>query len=183
MAEKLSIYQTFEAFDNKITVFRCETAENQITSQFAWNFVFKALKSIYGDNIDLTVKNGEKGKPYFKAYPEFHFNISHTENVIAVAFSKKDVGVDIEKLRSVNPKIARKFFTEDERAFVKNDKDFFYVWTRKEAYIKRNGRGFSCPLISFDILNRKDIKTFDLGEFTLSVCSESANDFVLENRL
>ncbi len=170
--------------DNTLAVFKCQTENKSEISKIAWKQVFKALQSIYGENADLNIAKSEKGKPYFKAYPDFHFNISHSGSAFAIAFSKYPVGADIEKIRPVNPKIPEKFFTEKEQKFIKKETDFFYVWTRKEAYIKRSGKGFSHSLSSFDVLNAEDIKTFNLSEFTVSVCSEFANNFkLLENTL
>lgn len=139
-------------------------------------------QEIFGENADLEVAFGENGKPYFKHYPSFNFNISHSENILAVAFSDSPVGIDVEKIRDVNLKIAQKYFSEEEKKLAHNNDDFFYVWTRKEAYIKQSGKGLSVPLSSFCSLENENIKTFKFDRFVISICGET-EDFTIKEIL
>ena len=60
---------------------KTENTEKQELSLLAKRFVcFKA-----GGNF--TILKTENGKPYFKELPDFHFNISHTKDALAIAFS------------------------------------------------------------------------------------------------
>ncbi len=142
-----------------------------------------AYKELNILNREIIFCRNKYGKPYLKSYPDFHFNLSHTRNAIIVAISDKPIGIDIEKIRVADVKIARRFFTESEVAYIKKaridmDKRFYEVWTKKEAYIKFMGKGFSIPLNSFDTLDgdiSKQILTFEKGEYIISVCNESSN--------
>jgi 4'-phosphopantetheinyl transferase len=97
-------------------------------------------------NRDFSWSNwsvSDKGKPFYTNGKRF--NISHSGNVAAVAFSEFEVGIDIEKCVHIDitPLIA--FLHEEERGYINdfgNSSDAFYrVWTRKEAYLKAKGIG------------------------------------------
>jgi len=120
---------------------------------------------------------GDHGKPYFEDFNDFQFNISHSGGLVAVACSAEEIGVDIEILREVDLKISNRFFTVEEKNFVKDRKSFFYVWTRKEAYVKRDGRGMAKGLNTFNSLEISEIKTFENETFTLSICGKNAEKF------
>lgn len=134
--------------------------------------VAKTFKGILGE-FDY----GQHGKPFFKNLVNLCFNVSHSENLVAVAFCEKSVGVDIELLRDVDLKISERFFHENEKLFVKDNKTFLKIWTRKEAYIKYTGSGLSTPLSSFDSFDNPLIKTFENNRFSLSVCCENPEKF------
>jgi 4'-phosphopantetheinyl transferase len=108
----------------------------------------------------LSFCSGVYGKPAL-ADPDLdvRFNLSHAESraLIAVARSR-EVGIDIEQERLLEPlDLARLCFSPLERAALQRVSAperlhaFFRGWTRKESFIKANGRGFSCPLDSFDV--------------------------------
>lgn len=79
------------------------------------------------------------------------FNISHSGGcVICAATDGECVGVDIEKIRSVELNDVRDTMTADEwTAIHQSDAPhdtFFAYWTQKESIIKADGRGLSVPL-------------------------------------
>jgi 4'-phosphopantetheinyl transferase len=87
------------------------------------------------------------------------FNVSHCDDVAVYAFSRCEVGIDVEAIRSLTDAdaIAARFFSYREnvvyRALPPRDRPlgFFQCWTRKEAFIKALGEGLSHPLHSFDV--------------------------------
>lgn len=155
------------------------TVNRKTVSKKAREFVLKISKDELGINKNPSFAFLENGKPYLKEYPDFHFNISHSDDLVAVAFSNTPVGVDIEKLRDVNLKIAKRYFAEDEKQFVKDSESFFYVWTRKEALLKQTGEGIRKELSSFSVLENKNIKTIKQDNYILSVCSVNAESFTV----
>ncbi len=157
----------------QIYILKAEDNNKKEISKKAYRFICD--KAPYKSEI---VKN-ENGKPYLKDCSDFYFNISHCKNIIAIAFCDKEVGIDIELVRDVNLKIADRFFAKDEKAFVKDATGFFYVWTRKEAFLKKTGEGLKRELSSFSVLENKNIKTFCEKDYILSVCSDTAEDFIL----
>ena len=72
--------------------------------------------------------------------------------------SRKDIGVDIERIKEFNPKVANRFFTSQEYENIMAQKDeeerkrlFFLYWVIKESFIKYSGKGLSQALNSFRI--------------------------------
>lgn len=115
---------------------------------------------------DLTFVYTENGKPRLKDDPLW-FSLSHSEDLAVCAISKNPIGVDIEQIRDISPRLARKYFTPEEREYlfghVPKDQDweevmtpsvkmrFFEIWTAKEAYLKCLGKDLSL-LRSFNTL-------------------------------
>lgn len=123
------------------------------------------------------------GKPYIPEYPNFQFNISHTKDALVIAVTNVPVGIDIETVESANMNIANRFFSKQEQKFINlandnQDKRFFEIWTKKEAYIKWTGKGLSQSLSSFDVTApdiRKLFKTFEIDKYIISVCLSGIN--------
>lgn len=106
---------------------------------------------------------GEFGKPYLSEQPEgasVSFNVSHAGSYLLLAISHgAEVGVDLEAVRQELDfaPMARRYFSEreQEELFSLPPEEqlaaFYRCWTRKEAYLKGTGTGFSQPCTSFDM--------------------------------
>lgn len=135
------------------------------------------------DGIDFSrtvLEMGEFGKPYLLGNP-LYFNLSHSGKYAAAAFDRQEIGVDIECIRKVNLRLARRFFTPDEYEWLEQtaeeekDRAFTLLWTKKESYIKAVGRGMSLPLTDFSVQSG-EIPFFSWekeGEYCLSVCGKN----------
>ena len=79
------------------------------------------------------VERTDKGKPYFSEIPELHFSISHSEELIAIAFSDSNCGVDIEKIK------LREFKRIADRMKFNAETlgEFYQEWTKYEATYSR----------------------------------------------
>lgn len=109
-----------------------------------------------------------------KGIQDFHFNISHIHNAIAVAVADSPIGIDIERIRPVNDLIVRRFYSVREQKYVYGtadevDRRFSEVWTLKEAYIKCNDcavslRSFAVDTLDIDVSSQTDtfVKNEDL---------------------
>ena len=109
----------------------------------------------------------EHGKPYLVDYPELSFNLSHTNDFMAVAVVKKNcqLGIDIETIRqrSSFSALAKRCFSIKEIEYwqqLSNTEkilQFYQFWTRKEAFVKATGLGISLGLkdCELDIYNPK----------------------------
>jgi len=96
------------------------------------------------------------------------FNLSHSNDLILYAVAKnKEVGIDVEHMRDVDraERIIERFFSPEQRDFYNSQAEsmkktaFFRLWTRREAYGKAMGRGFSVPAVDCGIpLMRSDRK-------------------------
>lgn len=104
----------------------------------------------------LEISEDENGKPYIENC-KIHFNISHCENMLACAFSEKEIGIDIEKIRPIPLNILKRFYSEKEQKYVlghaptqedfkkcENEEvleRFYRIFTLKEAICKKSGIG------------------------------------------
>ncbi len=126
------------------------------------------------------------GKPYFKDLSGAHFNITHSNLLVAVAISDMPVGIDAEYIRKYKDSVAKRFFTTAEREKIKTNRDFFSIWTKKEAFIKWQGKGFQIPLNSFDVTKAEQCSNFSVFEtenYIISVCIERKNEEIKLIRL
>lgn len=108
--------------------------------------------------------NNLYGKPYItnSHYEHIHFNLSHTEGLVACAVAHNiTVGIDIERIKPMDDlaSVARYTFAPSEAEAVLAISDsiqqrqrFFTYWTLKEACLKAWGTGFSLPPQSFTLI-------------------------------
>ena len=128
----------------------------------------------------LSLEYGEYGKPYLTDN-SFYFNLSHSGNYVTCAISDQEVGVDIEKTRDVDLKLAELYFSSEENHAIKQSKNevetFYRLWTLKESFIKNIGLGLKLPLKDFSIKLEKPIsinqsydrKSYYFTEFDIEV--------------
>lgn len=108
---------------------------------------------------DISFATNDYGKPYVEGIKDFHFNISHSNEWVVIVGNNSQVGIDIEKICTVDLEIAEQFFSMKEYEMLAKKsldlrKIFFYdLWTLKESYIKADGRGLYIPLNSFSIVD------------------------------
>ncbi len=128
-------------------------------------------------NCDLLFSENSFGKPFLTNIPDFKYNLSHTKNAVALCVSNNEIGIDVEKIRDVDIKLAKRFFTQDEYEYVAKKQTpllLLEIWTKKEAYLKFIGTGLSVPLNSFSVLDSEIaiFSTFRIGDYIVSVCAE-----------
>ena len=121
------------------------------------------------------------GKPYCLNALQIHYNISHSGEFVVCAISDKPVGIDVEKISEANLKMAKRFFTNTEYEYITSKPEneqacaFSEIWTKKESYIKHEGKGLAIPLKSFDVLDAKNEFYFNnvyiSEEMICNVCS------------
>lgn len=111
----------------------------------------KALKKHDLSERDMKYTFNAYGKPYFANAEDLHFSISHSGEYAMVVLSDKEIGCDIQQIKNINLSIADRFFTAEEKKYVKCTEDVFRIWTLKESFIKAIGKGLALPLNSFSI--------------------------------
>ena len=98
------------------------------------------------------------GKPFWREEPAVQVNISHSGDFVACAVAPAPVGIDVQVSSQASPALVRRFFAPEEAQYVMDGEAdgqalrFCRIWTMKESYIKRDGRGLRIPLNSFDVL-------------------------------
>lgn len=118
-------------------------------------------------NADGSYCYGEHGKPMRKDRKAC-FNLSHSGKYILCVVSDSEVGCDIEKIREVKWKIAKKFFSEKEYSFLEKTRSkeeleenvfinismakelFTRFWVLRESYVKKTGEGLGTSLEGLD---------------------------------
>ena len=109
---------------------------------------------------DLEFNYGQRGKPSLKHDTSLQFNLSHSGDVVILGVVRDhQIGVDVEHLHHIPEMatMARDHFSQAEQGVLfslpseQQQTAFFTCWTRKEAYIKATGDGFSMPLRDFDV--------------------------------
>ena len=112
---------------------------------------------------DINLVFGEKGKPHIENLVNVHFNISHSGHYVVCAVSCNQIGIDVERVRKVNLRIAERFFSPSEindlMACEEENRMHYFItlWTIKESYLKAIGRGLTQHLNSFTIVKNGDI--------------------------
>lgn len=116
--------------------------------------------------IFVSLRYGEKGKPYLRDIP-LYFSLSHSEGRVICAVSDAEVGADLQYPRDMDmAKTVARFFAEEEKREwkelpLKKQEEFFYhLWTRKEAYGKLTGEGVG-KTISLDMGKAQPENTSD----------------------
>ena len=105
------------------------TEKKKLQSQLGRHLTKQIAEVLYNSkDTEIIVENS---KPKFKN-TGLCFNISHSENIVAVAFDEKELGLDVEYMKE------RDFKSLLERYNIDSDnKDFFYqFWTEYEAEYK-----------------------------------------------
>jgi len=156
-AEKVS-KETLKAYQKK----EISNEKKWQTHCLAYLLVDKFLDEVY--NIKSREIVFDNGKPVLIDGGK-HFSISHSEDLIALAFSDSNCGVDIEKIK------LREFQSISERmGFDANTLGEFYEeWTRYEAIYKLNSNQ-----------EYGSIAVYDLDDYALTAVSEDpCEDFEL----
>lgn len=113
----------------------------------------------------LQFQEGDKGKPYLDDNAgnsqSLQFNLSHTQDVALLAVTQgSEIGIDIEHIeRKTDWKgVCRRFFTKAEQYALFSlptealqERAFYELWTRKEAYMKVLGSGLSLAPTAFTL--------------------------------
>ena len=171
LEEKLLSYLTEEEII-KSKDYKSEIAKiNYLVSRAILNLSLKGLLE-KGIN-DLIVKRDKNNKPYLENTIGLKFNISHTDGLVLLAFFKREVGVDVEKInyKFEFKDILENCFTKDEIINIDNNIISFYrYWTAKEAYLKCDGIGLIRNLKEIEIISFENefIKINDSKRNTIS---------------
>jgi len=148
------------------------------------------------DSKEVIFEVGPNGKPALLGKNNLHFNISHSGQWVVCAIAHVPVGVDVERLRPVNPGLAQRFFTPQEFSMLQElpvderTARFIELWTLKESFLKAIGRGLTRNLNSFSVephdgffvISGDDssaeylLKLYDLDpDYRLALCAPSTD--------
>lgn len=108
---------------------------------------------------DFSCFCGETGKPYLAGLDGVFFSLSHSGSFALCAIADHEIGADVETVRNIDMKIAKRFFCAGEYELIaaqesdeaRSDR-FFRYWTLKESFLKATGFGLRLPLNRFEIV-------------------------------
>ena len=136
--------------------------------------------------LDVCLDLKDRKKPVI-SFPvtDIHFNISHSGEWVLIGISRKELGIDIEK---IDPEfqyddLLQEHFSEAEKFFISRAANpllaFHYLWTRKEALTKAWGTGLQENLKTVSVLNEYSSislqqKSWKLESFYFSDSYQSA---------
>jgi len=106
------------------------------------------------DPLALTIATEERGKPHLHDRA-LEWSVSHGGELGLIAVSRAPVGVDVERVHAVDPKLAARTLSPAERLCfgdAPSSSAFLRCWTRKEAFLKGTGDGLHRPLRDVSVL-------------------------------
>jgi 4'-phosphopantetheinyl transferase len=145
---------------------RLKNEHSQLQSIAAELSLINAVGEFYPDaSLPIAYRTLDGGKPVLCDYPRLKINISHSGDYAVCAASDNEIGIDIQKTRRANFRIAQRYFTSTECEYIGNDESrFFELWAKKESYVKATGTGLTVPLNSFSVLeNGNDFEFIELA--------------------
>lgn len=129
---------------------------------------------------------GAWGKPSFsRAAPErfqaMSFNLSTSPVAAALALAPQAVGVDVQQVMPPDWAVAKRFLGKEAADRLQSLPPFIQPgaftleWTRLEAVLKADGRGFAAPRSEFpQLLDAWQTESMLLGGYALSVATADA---------
>ena len=157
MIKDLENFLKYEEIE-KLTAYKSEVSKmNFAVSRSILNKGFETILDI--PFADIIVLRDKYYKPYIKNQNEIKFNISHTDGYVVIGFSKRELGIDIEKVNDdfEFEYILNSCFTSREINNIGLDAPMFYkYWTAKEAYLKYEGYGLIRSPKEIEVIHMDD---------------------------
>ncbi|WP_034761731.1 4'-phosphopantetheinyl transferase family protein [Rossellomorea vietnamensis] len=140
---------------------------------------------------EIKIEEDKYGKKFVDEKVGVHFNISYSGDWMLIGMSRSPIGVDIERIRTIDYRNISRHFSLCEQHYIHGinqsvaEREYFRIWTGKESFVKYMGTGLKMPLHSFSVPTEpglgyvdtgcEDIKprllSFELeGEYSISVC-------------
>ncbi len=114
--------------------------------ELAYQLLYYGMEREYGKKrSSLRLEHGPHGKPFF-SNSSVCFSLSHCAGLACCTFSDREIGVDVERVRPYDPKLAKRICTPSELGFLENAPNrgeaLILLWTLKESLLKATGEGF-----------------------------------------
>lgn len=142
----------------------------------------KLLRYLLGGYLNCSncqIETTDQGKPFLPAFPEFHFNVTHSKKMIMVALSGSSVGIDLERERKLDVlRVGKRFFSPSEllvlqkKDLAQRQQTFFKLWTAKEAALKADGQGIAFGMKNnVAIMKGEDVSSIKLESQSWKISS------------
>ena len=173
-----------------VTIYLCSLG------QLPTDALVKTLAKAYFPGEVPEILRQDRGKPCFAGDGNVHFSVSHSGKLVAVAFGESPLGIDLQQHKSRGDAIARhrklasRYFHPREQEYLENDlwEGFFRIWTAKESFVKRTGRGIDHSFHEICILPQGESWQDENGffrqtvfsDYTLTLSTEAPTDWMIQ---
>ncbi len=117
---------------------KIEKSSNNVKRQTEQIIAHLVIKHLTGEVKEIM--HHPNGAPYIKCREGEFISISHSRKSIAVAISKKPIGIDIEEIDRKQYSLHKRFTTPNEQLWIEgsNNKQLIsaIIWSAKEAIYK-----------------------------------------------
>lgn len=165
----------------------CGSEKVKREKYYVWKLLEYALDRTFGKKLKkLTFSKADNGK---WSCGGCEFSLSHSHDAVAVAISRKDVGLDVELLAPTRKGTAEKILNDEEFAqylSAENKDDFLLEkWTQKECIFKRSHEQAYFPKKTDTLANKTLSRriTLENQTYVLSVASEDTHKFRLHENI
>ncbi|WP_295668648.1 4'-phosphopantetheinyl transferase superfamily protein [uncultured Mucilaginibacter sp.] len=115
--------------------------------------LIRSLQHIGANLCIADMKYTEFNRPFFES--NLDFNIAHSNNYVVCAITTHGrIGIDIERVNPIHITDYKGILANSELTNITNStaiyETFYRVWTKKEAIVKADGRGFNIKLCEID---------------------------------
>ena len=132
------------------------TELKKIQHFYSEKFLEILLRDFYKNKAEILVKSGKK----FLKNNSLYFSISHSHNLLAFAFDKAKIGIDVELLKNRNHSKILKYFGINQQNI--SPEEFYKIWTAYEAEYKSG--------------TNKNLKNFKYKNFICAISSENSGE-------
>ncbi len=140
--------------------------EASLGAGLLWRYVMER----HGVQPEEPVRFLQAGKPVFAQRDDLYFSLSHSGPYAMCAISDRQIGADVQQIRPVHMSVARRFHFRErdwlaEQPHEEQNRAFFRIWTRKEAWVKAVSRDQLLSLDQEDVIHGPE--GWQFGEFWL----------------
>ena len=150
-----------------------------------WLAVRLLIKELFGPECEVAYH--PTGRPYLKG-SNIHISISHTKGFAAVAYhTTHPIGMDVEYISSRVERIASRFTTQDEAAYIdvheEHERQMYHLinWSAKETLYKL----FDSPSMSEfkEVFHIAPYALAECGTMEATVCSAARSVLAVSYRI
>ena len=147
----------------------------------------KACSLIFKNKYVGQYHLNEFGKPLSESC---YFNISHSKGVVVFIKDHVPIGIDIEQIRSAGQAMIDYISSDEEKEHIKEDSNFYEIWTNKESLTKAIGTGIKGKIKDIPGIPINGLKTYQekhyysvtkkFKDFIISVTRENDEPFDID---
>lgn len=155
---------------NKIYISKCDKKNSH---ELLFNLLHIHYEIVATENDLAGTKHG---KLYLKNSPIF-FNITHSNEIVAIAIGESELGLDVEFIKPRTNSKLKDIFGNTP----KTDEDFYTLWTKAESFVKYSASSIVAELKKITLDNDSvyyngeiqpvKTKSFLVDNYVFSICS------------